>query len=147
MKRKYFRAKVRQQIADYKQRIKIQNAESICTTEVGEQEDEENCAEEERHLEKLKNIEISLRQKLKNWYIETKPTRYSAERLLCILSEEGLDVPLSVATLVGKKCSLTIRSVPPGSYCHLGIERQFSELHRHLCQVRSVRIFLGFAWL
>ena len=43
------------------------------------------------------------REKIKPGYIQTSPSRSCLEMLLPILHEEGLDVPLSAASLLGQK--------------------------------------------
>ncbi|KAI8118471.1 hypothetical protein CVS40_9894 [Lucilia cuprina] len=74
----------------------------------------------------------SLREKIKNWYIETGPSRKCLEKLLIILQEEGLDVPLSAAALMGKRQELSIRKVFGGNYCHIGIESQLRKFEQVL---------------
>jgi len=51
------------------------------------------CARAAKNLKKR-----TLAEKLKTWIIENKPTKASAESLLKILNEDGLKVPVSVAT-------------------------------------------------
>lgn len=49
-------------------------------------------------------------------------SRKCGEKLLLILNEEGLDVPLRIESLLGKKAQVLVRDVCPWSYCHIGIE-------------------------
>lgn len=78
--------------------------------------------------EKLSSPKLNLREKLKKWYIETAPSRKFLENLLAILQEEGLEVPLSAAALLGKKDKVAIKKVFPGSYCHIGLENQLKKV-------------------
>ena len=132
MKRKYFRSKVRQQYKVYENRIFPNsshnvNAEQNCVIH----KEEEEHFEERRHFEESE--EINLRQKLKVCYLETKPTRSCLEKLLAVLSEEGLEVPLTAAAFLGKKNTITLRKASPGCYCHLGIEKQLKKVE-HILQ-------------
>lgn len=67
-------------------------------------------------------------EKLKTWYIDTKPTKMCVEKLLAILKEEGLDVPLCLETLLGRQNIALTKHVSPGVYCHFGIEKQILKI-------------------
>ncbi|KAI8127264.1 hypothetical protein CVS40_2926 [Lucilia cuprina] len=101
------------------------------------------CLEEEVTQEhELQRIpeKIILRQKLKKWIIKTKPTRSCAEELLAILSEEGMDVPLSVEGLLRAKTKIVVRSVPPGSFHYLGIENELKKVEDILQNYATVEL-------
>ena len=59
----------------------------------------------------------TLAAKLQTWIIENKPTHASAQSLLKILNEDGLKVPVSVATLLGRERRVIVKHVAPGIYC------------------------------
>lgn len=77
----------------------------------------------------LPSAPISLREKLKDWYIRNRPTRKTVEELLAILNEENLDVPLSIKTLLPNNEKAVIKDVSPGVYSHFGIRNQFESIH------------------
>lgn len=98
-----------------KQRILYKNRTLRCedseNSEIEIVEDSEDFVE---HSQDFAALKMTLRDKLKKWCIETAPSRKCAEKLLAVLKEEGLDVPLSRETQV------IVRNVSPGSYCHIG---------------------------
>lgn len=71
---------------------------------------------------------LALVQKLKQWYTETGPSRDCFQKLLKILHDEGLDVPLSAETVLGKREQIIVKNVFPGVYCHIGVETQLTKL-------------------
>lgn len=71
---------------------------------------------------------IPLREKIKEWYIKNRPTRRTADDLLAILKDEGLDVPKSIKTLVPNREKIVIKKVSPGFYSHFGIQNQIKSL-------------------
>ena len=75
----------------------------------------------------------SLSEKIKEWYLETKPTRRCLHELLKILKGEGLDVPLSAQKLVGKADPVLVKSVQSGIYVHFGIQNQLNKIS-HILQ-------------
>jgi len=94
-------------------------------------------------------IEISftapprLKDKIKNWFIEHRPSRKCLEGLLAILYDEGLDVPKSAATLIGKSEKIVVRNVMPGSYCHIGVEKQLKSFEFILQKYDKIDIDLN----
>lgn len=56
----------------------------------------------------------SLRQKLRKWYNDYKPSVECCNSLLKILKSEGMDVPLNVDDLVGHSEICEGRTVTPG---------------------------------
>lgn len=94
-----------------------------------------NVQESEDFVEHLDNFavpKLTLRDKLKKWCVETAPSRNCLEKLLLILKEEGLDGPLSKETVLGKITHILVRSVSPGSYCHIGIDTQLRKVENVL---------------
>lgn len=78
--------------------------------------------------------------KLKMWYIDTKPTKNCVEKLLTILKEEGLDVPLSLETLLGRQKRALTKYVSPGIYCHFGIQKQIRKVESFLKNYEQIVI-------
>lgn len=102
---------------------------------------EETCENfEDFELVDLPTPTLNLREKLKQWYIETSPSRKCLEKLLTILQEEGIDVPLSAAALLGKNNQISIRKVFPGSYCHIGIENQIKKFEHVLKNYDKIEV-------
>lgn len=82
-------------------------------------------------------LNLPLVQKLKKWYTETAPSRVWLQKLLKILHGEGLDVPLSAETLMGKRDQVLVRNVFPGIYCHIGVEKQLKKIAQYLITTTS----------
>lgn len=61
----------------------------------------------------------------------------SCNSLLKILSDNSLDVSSSVGGLIGQKEKCVIRTVAPGEYVHIGLERQL-EKAKDLLQQHSI---------
>lgn len=83
------------------------------------------------NLEQTQNISAKsdLRHKLIKWYQEYNPTRASVDSLLKILYSEGLNVPISLNGLLKNyNNKITPRTVAPGKYFHLGIEKQLRKI-------------------
>lgn len=87
----------------------------------------------QNHLER-----IPLRQKIKEWFIKNKPTRTTADDMLTILKEEGLDVPKCIKTLVPNKEKIIIKKISPGFYSHFGIEKQIKALGHLISNVEEI---------
>lgn len=76
-----------------------------------------------------KNNTKGLQGKLIDWYHEFHPTRTCVNGILNILHSEHLKVPLSLGGLLkNNRGKAIIRTVPPGSYYHLGLRNQLEKL-------------------
>ncbi|XP_075162862.1 uncharacterized protein LOC142235495 [Haematobia irritans] len=65
----------------------------------------------------------SFKEKLRSWILKYQPSVASCRDLLQLLREEGLDVPLSVETLITSRDGFVKRTVHPGEYVHIGLKR------------------------
>lgn len=74
----------------------------------------------------------SLPDNLRNWYKKYRPTVKCTVAVLKILNPLHPEIPISVATLLGRKCELVKRTVSPGSYFHLGIEQNLRKIDEQL---------------
>lgn len=71
---------------------------------------------------------LSLKDNLKIWFIEHKPTVKCTNDLLKVLKNEHLNVPLSTEGLLGKRLRCIERTVSPGQYVHIGLGHQLQKL-------------------
>lgn len=84
------------------------------------------------------NSRLSLKEKLKQWYIKYNPSRECVESLLKILKEENLDVPSCLKNLIDYSEKITIRTVSPGNYWHYGIKNQLQKISHVLNNYNEV---------
>ncbi|KNC23347.1 hypothetical protein FF38_01338 [Lucilia cuprina] len=82
----------------------------------------------EQNLPSFEIPRESLAEKLKQWFIENKPTIECTNSLLKILKSEQLNVPTSVNGLLGKTIKCVERTVSPGTYVHIGLKQQLEKL-------------------
>ncbi|KAI8116302.1 hypothetical protein CVS40_11606 [Lucilia cuprina] len=75
----------------------------------------------------IENVSSSLKTKLKKWFIKYGPSIKCTNSLLEILKSENLDVPKSVGGLIGNKIKCEERTVSPGKYVHVGLQRQLEK--------------------
>lgn len=129
MSKRNFKRKVRKEALRYKNLISSVNLhaqqESELQINIRNKIKVDGCLED--GLE-IKNPHKTLCDKLKNWYITTKPSRKCLRVLLKILNSEGLNVPLSELNLLGKRECLMVQNVASGRYCHLGINNQLQKI-------------------
>lgn len=97
----------------------------------------------EHIVEDFVGPKLTLRDKLKKWCMETTTSKKFLEKLLLILKEEGLDVPLSRESLLGRATNIVVRNVSPGIYCHIGIETQLRKVGHVLKRYGEVELDLN----
>ncbi|XP_061394657.1 uncharacterized protein LOC133330210 [Musca vetustissima] len=128
-----------------KQKILYKNRSLQCEQENSESEFVSNGGDfindfVENGMEDFAVPKLMLRDKLKKWCMETNPSKKCLESLLSILKEEGLDVPLTRETLVGRAKNMLTRNVAPGIYCHIGIEKQLRKVGHILEKYEEVEL-------
>lgn len=99
----------------------------------------QNLSEQETELSNFMEgpTQEPLRNRLRKWFLEYNPSVQSCNNLLKILAGYSLDVPSSVGGLIGQKEKCVIRTVAPGEYVHIGLERQL-EKAKDLLQQHSI---------
>lgn len=87
----------------------------------------ENTFSSEIMVENISNMHkpnATLKEKLRQWYTDYHPSVKCCSSLLKILKAENMDVPVSVGGLMQHKNIHEVRTVSPGEYIHIGLQRQ-----------------------
>lgn len=110
-------------------------------------EDHESQANIQENLENvphsLRADPPSLTDKLKTWYFQHHPTRECVESLLKILQSEKLDVPISLKGLTKQNIKTVVRTVTPGEYFHVGIEKNLLKFGDQLKSCNEILLDIG----
>ncbi|KAI8124860.1 hypothetical protein CVS40_4869 [Lucilia cuprina] len=85
---------------------------------------------------------LTLREKLKNWFVQYSPSVKCCNSLLKILKEENMDVPSSVGGLIKREDECVVRTVAPGKYIHIGLEIQLQKIKKLLLQHSTDELLL-----
>ncbi|XP_046808486.1 uncharacterized protein LOC124420169 isoform X1 [Lucilia cuprina] len=85
---------------------------------------------------------LTLREKLKNWFVQYSPSVKCCNSLLKILNEENMDVPSSVGGLIKREDKCVVRTVAPGNYIHIGLEKQLQKITKLLLQHSTDELLL-----
>ncbi|XP_075167974.1 uncharacterized protein LOC142240153 [Haematobia irritans] len=89
--------------------------------------------------------DVTIAQKLLIWYEEHHPTRKCVEGLMKILVDEKLNVPKSLSGLLKRQPERTyFRTVSPGKYYHLGLQKQIEKIPVCLIEtINKIEIDIG----
>lgn len=71
---------------------------------------------------------INICDKLRSWVVAHNVTRRCVNSILCIMKDEGLNVPLDVRCLMKTPKLHEIKNISDGSYVHLGISKMLIPL-------------------